>query len=168
MNCGDILVRAFPVVLSVWLLQIYISHPSLVMYPFATPPIKLKLGQQIDGELLTANHLDQSLWWANQKHWAVVRSYLLHSFLQVHSAAAPFTSHGNVQHLCWAKTIFLSQTGDALILIHKLLQTSLWGDTLIGLTHLRHAKIGVEASTLCPQTTLCGAKLHQFYVTWPQ
>jgi hypothetical protein len=30
-------------------LRKYFSHPSLVMYFFATPPIKLKLGQQIGG-----------------------------------------------------------------------------------------------------------------------
>jgi len=40
---------------------IYFLHPSLVMYSFATPPIKLKRGQQIGGELLITNHLDQSL-----------------------------------------------------------------------------------------------------------
>ncbi len=50
------------------------------MYSFATPPIKLKLEQQIGGGLLIANHQDQSLWWANDKHWVAVRSYLLHSF----------------------------------------------------------------------------------------
>jgi hypothetical protein len=61
-------------------LQKKISHPSSVMYSFATPQIKLKLGEQIGGGLLITNHLDQSLWWANQKHWAAVRSYLLHSF----------------------------------------------------------------------------------------
>jgi hypothetical protein len=38
----------------------YFSHPNLVMYSFAIPPIKLKLGQQIGEELLIANHLDQS------------------------------------------------------------------------------------------------------------
>jgi len=43
-------------------LQKYFSRPSLVIYFFATPPIKLKLGQQIGGGLLIANHLDQSLW----------------------------------------------------------------------------------------------------------
>jgi hypothetical protein len=32
-----------------------------LMYSFATPPLKLKLGQQIGGGLLIANHLDQSL-----------------------------------------------------------------------------------------------------------
>jgi hypothetical protein len=79
-------------------LRKYFSHPSLVMYSFATPPIKLKLRQQIGGGLLIANHLDQSLSWANHKHWAAVRSYLLHSSLQVHSAAAPFTSHGNLRN----------------------------------------------------------------------
>jgi hypothetical protein len=66
------------------------------MYPFATPPIKLKLWQQIRGWLLITNHLHQSLWWANQKHWAPVKSYLLHSILQVHSSAAPFTRNGNL------------------------------------------------------------------------
>jgi hypothetical protein len=42
-------------------LRKYFSHPSLVMYSFATPLIKLKRGQQIGGGLLIANHLDQSL-----------------------------------------------------------------------------------------------------------
>jgi len=36
-------------------LRKYFSHPSLVLYFFATPPIKLKLGQQIGGGLLIAN-----------------------------------------------------------------------------------------------------------------
>jgi hypothetical protein len=63
-------------------------------------------------KLLITNHLDQSLWWANQKHWAAVRSYLLNSFLQVHSAAAPFTSHGNTHNYAepkpfsWAKRAY--------------------------------------------------------------
>jgi hypothetical protein len=66
----------------------YFSHPSSVMYSSATRLIKLRLGQQIGGGLLIAkNHMDQSLWWANQKHWAAVRSYLLHSSLHVHSCA---------------------------------------------------------------------------------
>jgi hypothetical protein len=42
-------------------LQKYFSHPSLVIYFFATPPIEMKLGQQIGEGLLRANHLDQSL-----------------------------------------------------------------------------------------------------------
>jgi hypothetical protein len=56
------------------------SHPSLVVYFFATPPLKLKLETAKKGKgLLIANHLDQSLWSTNQKYWTVVRSYLLHS-----------------------------------------------------------------------------------------
>jgi hypothetical protein len=65
---------------------------SLVIYSFATPPMKLKLGRQIGVRLLIANHLNQSSRWANQKHWPAVRSYLLHSFLQVHGVAVTFTS----------------------------------------------------------------------------
>jgi hypothetical protein len=45
----------------------YFLHPSLVIYFFATPAIKLKLGLQIGGRLLITNHLNQSLWLANQK-----------------------------------------------------------------------------------------------------
>jgi len=38
----------------------YFSHPSLVIYVYATPKIKLKVGHQIGGGLLIANHLEQS------------------------------------------------------------------------------------------------------------
>ncbi len=72
------------------------SRPSLVIYSFATPPITLKLGQQIGRRLLVGDHLDQSLWRANQKLWSSVRSYSLRSFLQVLSIAASFTSHRNL------------------------------------------------------------------------
>jgi hypothetical protein len=54
---------------------------------------KTETGQQIGEGLLIANHLDQLLRWADQKHSAAVKSYLLHSFLQVHSIDVPFTSH---------------------------------------------------------------------------
>ncbi len=75
---------------------------------FATPPMKLKMGQHTGQRLLIANHLDQSLWWTNQKHSAAVRSYLSHSFLQVHGCA--FCHPLQIVQLCWAKTIFLSQS----------------------------------------------------------
>jgi hypothetical protein len=49
-----------------------------------------------------ANHLDQLLWWANQKHWAavVVRSYLLHSFLLSTSLLghSPATANCTIMH----------------------------------------------------------------------
>jgi hypothetical protein len=54
--------------------------------------------------------MDQSLWWANQKHWAAVISYLLHYFPHMHIiAAAPYTSHRKLCNYCepkpfsWAK-----------------------------------------------------------------
>jgi hypothetical protein len=70
---------------------------------FATPPIKLKLGQQIRGGLLRANHLEQLLWWATQTHWAPVRSHLLHFLQQVHGVATPFTSHHNLSNFAEVK-----------------------------------------------------------------
>jgi len=49
-----------------------ISHfQVLVIYLFATLPIKLKLGLQIGGRLLKAMHLEQSNYLANQNQGAV-------------------------------------------------------------------------------------------------
>jgi hypothetical protein len=42
-------------------LKKYFSHPSIVIYFFATPYIKLKLGQQIGEGLLIADHMGKSL-----------------------------------------------------------------------------------------------------------
>jgi hypothetical protein len=55
-----------------------------------------------DSKNVGANHLDQSFWWANQKHSPAVRSHLLHSLLQVQTVTV---------ELYWAKTIFRIQTG---------------------------------------------------------
>jgi hypothetical protein len=41
-------------------LQKYFSCPSVVNYFFQTPPKKLKLGLQVGGRFLIANHLVQS------------------------------------------------------------------------------------------------------------
>jgi hypothetical protein len=63
-------------------------------------------------ELLITNHLDELLWSANQKRWAAVRSYLLHSFLQVRHSAGAFISHGTMQNYAepkpfsWAKPAY--------------------------------------------------------------
>jgi hypothetical protein len=62
-------------------LQKYFSHPSLVIFFLATPPIKLKVRLQIGGRLLIANHLFQSSWLTDHKRGAVIKSYLLHSSL---------------------------------------------------------------------------------------
>jgi len=76
-------------------LQKYFSHPSLVFFSFfATPPIKLKLGQQIGGGGTTNSKPPGPI--IIMMGQLVVRSYLLHSFLQVQSVAAPFTSHRKV------------------------------------------------------------------------
>jgi hypothetical protein len=71
----------------------------------ATPPIKLKLELHINGGLLTANHLDQSLWSANQKYWTTVRCNLLPSFWEVPASVAPFTSHGTLHEFSAEKPI---------------------------------------------------------------
>jgi len=80
-------------------LQKYFSHASLVIYLYWTPPKKLKLRLQIGGRLLLTNHLDQPSWLANQTQTqgAAVRSYLLHSSLQVLGFVVPFI---NLSKLC--------------------------------------------------------------------
>ncbi len=114
--------RASPSVLSMWLCKNIFSHPRLVIYFFAIPPIKLKLlVQQSGGGLLIANHLDQSLWWPNHKHWARVRSHLLHSFQQVRKVVAPFTSYRKLCNHAEPKPIFLSQIGIFLTFLHLIL-----------------------------------------------
>ncbi len=58
------------------------------------------------------NHLDQSLWLANQKHGALVISCLLYSSLQVHIFAALFTSlnklskYAGEKPFSWAKPTY--------------------------------------------------------------
>jgi len=115
-------------------LKTYFSRPNLVIYFLATPPIKLKLGQQTGGGVLIANHLDQSLWWVNQKHWAVVRSYLLLFSGGAQVLRLPFSHFKLCNYtepipLAWAKPLYfdfpssnctvqvhiLSTNGDALI-----------------------------------------------------
>ncbi len=76
-----LIIASLPV-LKYMTLQNYFSHPSLVIYFFATPPIKTETGTAHSWELLyIANHLDQSLCLTNQKQGTAVKSYLLHSSL---------------------------------------------------------------------------------------
>ncbi len=75
-----------------------VSHPSLVLYVFPTPPIKLELGLQIGGRLLIATHLNQSNYLANEHQ-------LLPGFV------VSFTSLSERCKKCWAETILLNQTG---------------------------------------------------------
>jgi hypothetical protein len=57
-------IRASPALLCRWHEEFF-SQSKFNFYSFATPPIKLKLKHQIGGRPLIANHMDQSLWWAN-------------------------------------------------------------------------------------------------------
>ncbi len=79
-------------------LRKYCSHSSLDLYSLATPPLKVKLGQQMSGGPINSKSLGPIIMMGNQKHWAAIRSYLLHSFMEVHSAAAPFTRHSKVRN----------------------------------------------------------------------
>jgi hypothetical protein len=104
MSICNSVIRASPAVLSMW----PFSHPSLVIYFFQTPPMKLKLGLQIGEILLIANHLDKSLWSANQKQGAA--DHISYNLLwQVWSFAVPFTSLRKLckiagpKPFCWAK-----------------------------------------------------------------
>ncbi len=90
--------------------------------------------------LLIANNLDQSLWSTNQKYWAVVRSNLLHSFLEVHNCVAPFTSHGNLHQfgaekpISWAKLAHFDSSEINFTVWSHILCTG--GDALSTLTKL--------------------------------
>jgi hypothetical protein len=79
------------------------------------------------GGLLIANHLDQSFWSTNQKYWAVVRSNLLHSFLEVHNCVAAFTSHGKLHEFGGEKPIFWAKPAHFDIFV---INFTVWSHTL--------------------------------------
>jgi hypothetical protein len=72
-------------------LQKYFSHPSLVIYFFATPPIKVELGQQIRGGLLIANPLAQIIMMGQSK--TLSSSQIIFITLFSPCVAVPCTSH---------------------------------------------------------------------------
>ncbi len=162
----------------------YFSRPSLVIYFFATPPIKVKLGQQIGEGLLIANHLDQSLRRADQKHWAEVWSYLLDSFLQMDTCAASFTSHCNVcnyaepKPISWAKPYIL-----AFLYLILLCRITYWAPLeMLSLPYISHcAQNGViqhcwhSHSSQCPfavaiESKFCcrGLSIDKYRLHWRQ
>jgi len=77
--------RASPVVLSMWPCKNISRIQVLVTYFFPTPPIKLKLGLQIDGRLLIATHLNKSNYLASQKQGSV-NKYDLTVFIRLFRA----------------------------------------------------------------------------------
>jgi hypothetical protein len=101
---------------------------------FSHPIDKIETGttKQKGERLLMANHLDQSLWCTNHKPWAAVRSYLVHSLLQVRRVVMPsFTSHGNVRNYAkpkpfsWAKSTYVEFSSSALTMHNKLIQNTI-------------------------------------------
>jgi len=106
--------RASSAVLSMWRWKNIIFHIQvLVLYFFATPPIKPKLGQQIGrGELLIANHLDQSLWWMGQLETLISSQITFITLFSVgaQNCCAFYESHCKLLYnyaepkpFCWAK-----------------------------------------------------------------
>ncbi len=79
---------------------------------FSNPTHKTEMGTANRWELLIANHLDQSLWLANQKRGKPVISYLLYSSRQVHVFAALFNSlnklskYAGEKPFSWAKPTY--------------------------------------------------------------
>ncbi len=61
---------ASPVVLSMWPCK-YIFHIQFSFFSFCNPTHKTetRTAMQTGGTLLITTHLDQSLWWANEKYW---------------------------------------------------------------------------------------------------
>jgi hypothetical protein len=86
-------VRASPPVLSMSLWIIKLNVLSLPFF-FGNPTNTTVTGTTCTWGLLIANHMDESLWWTNEKYWAAVKSTLLHSILD--NCVAPFTSHGKL------------------------------------------------------------------------
>ncbi len=88
----------------------YFSHPSLVLYSLATPPLKVKLGEQIGGGLINSKPLGPIImmgqWKALSSNWII--------FITLFSGGAqrccPFYQPRQSAQYCGAKTIFLSQT----------------------------------------------------------
>jgi hypothetical protein len=91
-------------------LQEYLSHPSLVIYFFTTPPIKLKLGLQIGGRLLIANHLDHHCGWPIRNREQHSVHIYLHSSLPCAQFCCAFYQPRQTVQKFWVKTIVLRQT----------------------------------------------------------
>jgi len=75
-------------------LREYISHPSLVIDSFASPPVSLKLGQQIGGGTTNSKSPGLIIW--IDQTLSSNQIILVTLFSAGASTAAPFTSHGNM------------------------------------------------------------------------
>ncbi len=70
---------------------------------FYNPIVKLKLGQQIGGELLIANHLDQSLWWGQSETLSSSPIIIPTLFSASAQCFCAFHQPLQILQLCWAK-----------------------------------------------------------------
>ncbi len=90
-------------------MQKYFSHPSLVIYFFPTPPIKLKLGLQIGGGLLIANYLNHLLWLGNQSreqesdHISYTPHRQVLDFVVHFTSLSKLCKNDGPKPFCWAK-----------------------------------------------------------------
>jgi hypothetical protein len=65
---------------NMWPCKNVFSHLSSIII-FCNPTHKIEIGTINRQGTTNSKPLGQSLWWANQKHWITVKSYLLHYFL---------------------------------------------------------------------------------------
>jgi hypothetical protein len=87
-------------------LQKYFLHPSLVIYFFGTPPIKLKLRQQIGGGITNSKPLGPIIMICQSE--TLSTSQIV--FIKLFSAGADICCTFYKPTETLAKTIFLSQT----------------------------------------------------------
>ncbi len=97
--CDPAIIRASPVVLSMWTLHKYLLHPSLVIYLFFSNPTH---------KTRTAT----ASWWetTNSNSPGPIK-LSTQSAVGVRLCCAFSTSLNKLCKNCWAKTILLSQTG---------------------------------------------------------
>ncbi len=84
------------------------SHPRSVIYYFATPPIKLKLGQQIGGGITNSKPLGPISMMSQSKTLSSSQIVFITLFSAGARCCYVSTSHCNYGE---SKTIFLNQTG---------------------------------------------------------
>jgi hypothetical protein len=89
----ETLLRAFSGSAQNVTLKTYFSHPSL-SYFYPNPPIKLKLELHINGRLLIATQLDQSIYLANHKQGVIDKNDL-----RVFRERANITSHSSIGYM---------------------------------------------------------------------
>ncbi len=89
----------------------------------ASSPIKLKLELQIDGGLLIANHLDQSLWLADKRQWESVDHIYYTPFCGWIDLLCPLQSTANCEILLSQTSAFFNFSSSNFIVQGQILST---------------------------------------------